>query len=181
MSIRLTYFVHGTTTHNETGTATGWSPGELSERGIQESRNLGPMVQDQNFDIVFCSDLKRAIDTSNLAFGEKYTIVQDARLRECNYGDNTGKPSRDFKSDMKKNISVPFPNGESYQDVENRVRDFVNFLKKEYDGKHVAIVAHEGSQFAFDVILKDKTWEQAIDENWRKVGKWQPGWEYKIS
>ncbi len=181
MSIRLTYFVHGTTTDNETGASTGWSPGELSERGIQEAKNLGPMVENQTFDIVFCSDLQRAINTSQLAFGDKYTIIPDSRLRECNYGDNTGKPSHDFKSDMKKNITIPFPNGECYQDVENRILDFVNFLKKDYDGKHIAIVAHEGSQLAFDVVLNGKTWEQAIDENWRKVGKWQPGWEYKIS
>lgn len=27
MSVKITYFVHGTTTDNENGIATGWAPG----------------------------------------------------------------------------------------------------------------------------------------------------------
>jgi len=30
------------------------------------------------------------------------------------------------------------------------------------------------------VLLKGKTWEQAIDEDWRKKKAWQPGWEYIV-
>ena len=39
--IKITYFVHGTTTHNEMGTAAGWLPGELSNLGIKQSIELG--------------------------------------------------------------------------------------------------------------------------------------------
>jgi len=75
-------------------------------------------------------------------------------------------------------LDKPFPNGESYKDVEKRIADFLNFLKKNYDGKHVAIVAHQAPQLALDVLLKGKTWKQAIDEDWRKKKAWQPGWKY---
>jgi alpha-ribazole phosphatase/probable phosphoglycerate mutase len=129
----------------------------------------------KHFDIVFCSDLKRAVDFAKLAFGNKYKIIQDKRLRECNYGDLTGKP---FKFNLKEYIDKPFPNGESYRDVEKRVADFLEFLKRKYEGKKVAIVAHQGPQLALDVLLKGKTWEQAIDKDWRKRKAWQPGWEY---
>lgn len=81
---------------------------------------------------------------------------------------------------MKVNIDTPFPNGESYKDVGTRIASFVDFLKESYDGKHVAIVAHEGPQLALDVVVKGKSWNQAIDENWRKQHAWQPGWEYII-
>jgi hypothetical protein len=33
---------------------------------------------------------------------------------------------------------------------------------------------------ALDVLLQQKTWKQAIDEDWRLEKKWQPGWEYSI-
>ena len=120
--------------------------------------------------------MKRAVDSAELGFSE-YEIIQDKRLRECNYGDWNGK-KKDWKSiDF---IDKKYPNGESYLDVEKRIREFLNFLKENYDGKHVAIIAHEAPQLALEVVLKGKTWEQAINENWRKAGKWQPGWEYEL-
>jgi broad specificity phosphatase PhoE len=180
MSIKITYFVHGTTTDNEKGLATGWSPGVLSELGIQQAEELGEQVKDKKFDIVISSDLQRAIDSANLGFGDKYEIIHDERLRECNYGDNTEHPAKEFKADMKPFVDTPFPNGESYKDVETRIRSFVDFLKENYEEKHVAIVAHQGPQLALDVVLKGKTWNQAIDEDWRKQHAWQPGWEYLV-
>ncbi len=180
MVVRITYFVHGTTTDNEKDLATGWLPGELSELGIHQARELGRLVSDKHFDVVFCSDLKRAVDSAKLAFGDKYKIIPDKRLRECSYGDFTGKPAKDFKDRMIDYVDKPFPNGESYKDVEKRIADFLGFLKKNYDGKHVAIVAHQGPQLALEVLLKGKTWKRAIDEDWRKKGEYQPGWEYVL-
>jgi alpha-ribazole phosphatase/probable phosphoglycerate mutase len=141
---------------------------------------LGKLVSDKYFDIVFCSDLKRAVDSAELGFGNKYRIIQDKRLRECDYGDFTRKPSKEFKNKMIDYIDRPFPNGESYKDVEKRIADFLDFLKKNYNGKHIAIVAHQAPQLALDVLLKGKTWTQAINEDWRKKKAWQPGWEYTL-
>jgi alpha-ribazole phosphatase/probable phosphoglycerate mutase len=177
--VTITYFVHGTTTDNENKLSTGWLPGELSELGKQQATQLGKQVADQKFAIVFCSDLKRAVDSATLGFGDKYEIKQDDRLRECSYGDNNGQPEI-FKEHMEDFIDNPFPNGESYRDVEARLESFCDFLKENYEGKHVAVVAHEGPQLALDVLLKNKSWEQAIRENWRDTGAWQPGWEYII-
>jgi len=180
MSVKITYFVHGTTTDNEQDLATGTLPGELSEIGKQQAANVAEQVADRHFDIVFCSDLQRAIDSANLGFS-KYEIVQDERLRECNYGDMNGKSAKDFKDRMEDFVDAPFPNGESYKDVEKRIASFVEFLRSNYDGKHVAIVAHQAPQLALDVLLRGRTWQQAIEEDWRKRKAWQPGWEYTIS
>ena len=180
MAVRITYFVHGTTTDNEKDLATGWLPGELSELGTKQAKELGDLVANKHFDAVFCSDLKRAVDSAELGFGDKYKIVPDKRLRECNYGNFTGKPAKQFKERMTDYINKPFPNGESYKDVERRIADFLRFLKQDYEGKHIAIVAHQAPQLALDVLLKGKTWKQAIDEDWRKKKAWQPGWEYLL-
>ena len=179
MAISITYFVHGTTTDNEKGLATGWLPGELSDLGKEQAKELGNLVSDKMFDVVICSDLKRAIDSAQLAFGEKNKIIQDKRLRECNYGDWNGQ-KHDFKDDMKKYIVSPFPNGESYKQVESRLHNFINYLKHDYEDKKVAVVAHQAPQLALEVLLNSQTWEQAIDNDWRKKGEWQPGWEYII-
>lgn len=180
MSIEITYFVHGTTTDNEQDLATGWLPGELSVVGKQQAKDLGGMVADKHFDVVFCSDLQRAIDSAKLGFGDKYEIIQDKRLRECNYGDMNGESAAGFKERMEYYINTAFPNGESYKDVEARIASFIDFLRDNYDGKHIAIVAHQGPQLALDVLLRDRTWQQAIDEDWRKIKAWQPGWDYLV-
>ena len=79
---------------------------------------------------------------------------------------------------QEKCIYEQFPKGESYEDVKARVSDFLEFLKKNYDGKNIAIVAHKAPQLALDVLLKGKTWEKAFEEDWRKKKAWQPGWDY---
>ncbi len=180
MAVRITYFVHGTTTDNQEHLATGWLPGELSEAGREQAQKLGEQAGDKHFDVVFCSDLQRAIESAQLGFGGRCQIIQDDRLRECNYGDLNGQP-RTFKDNMDDYVDEPFPNGESYRDVEARMEDFLHFLAKGYDGQHVAIVAHQAPQLALDVLLRGKTWQQAIAEDWRKTKAWQPGWEYTVT
>jgi broad specificity phosphatase PhoE len=175
---KITYFVHGTTTDNEVGLATGWLPGKLSKLGIQQSKELPQLVKDLSFSVVYCSDLKRAIDSANFAFGATHKIIIDKRLREANYGNFDGK-NKKFKKDMTNFINNPYPAGESYAEIEKRIRDFVKDIKAEPD-KHIAIVAHEAPQLALEVIANNQTWEQAIKNNWRDKKAWQPGWIYKV-
>lgn len=180
MAVKITYFVHGTTTDNEKDLATGWNDGKLSKKGIEQSKDLKKIIADKKFDAVFCSDLKRAIESAELAFGGKYKIIKDKRLREADYGDLTGEDFSKFKDHLKDYIIKPFPNGENYNDVEKRMAEFLEFLKKNYSNKHVAIVAHQAPQIALEVIINKKTWKQAIDEDWRVKKEWKPGWEYLL-
>lgn len=180
MTVKITYFVHGTTTDNQKEISSGWFDVELSELGVQQSNELWDKVKDKNFDVVFCSDLKRAVHSAELTFKDKVKIIQDKRLRECNYGKFNAQPSEIVESMQEENIIKRFPEGESYEDVKKRISDFLDFLKKNYDGKSVAIVAHKAPQLALDVLLKNKTWEQAFADDWRKKKAWQPGWEYIV-
>ena len=178
MAIRIIYFVHGTTTDNQEHKSTGWLPGELSELGIEQSINLKNQINLDEIDLVISSDLQRAIDSANYTFKGVKEIINDERLRECNYGDLNGKDSSLVIDED--HISEPFPNGESMLDVEKRIRDFSQYLLNNYDGKTIAIVAHKAPQLAFEVITKNITWEEALDNDWRKTKSWQPGWEYII-
>lgn len=179
--IDITYFVHGTTVDNATNKASGHYDVELSALGVKQSKDLAKIVKNQDFDIVFCSDLKRAVTSANIAFRDKgVKIIQDKRLRECDYGDLTRKDQKIVETMEKEVINIPFPNGESYKDVEERVKDFLRELADKYAGKKVAILSHKAPQLALDVILRGKTWEEAFDEDWRKKKAWQPGWKYEL-
>lgn len=178
MSVKITYFVHGTTTDNEKGISTGQNQGKLSELGIKQSRELPSQIKDKSFTVVFCSDLKRAIDSAEISFKDGIPIIQDKRLRECDYGSLNGASEKEI--DYSKHIDVKFSNGESMKDVEARIASFLKFLKRNYSGKHVAIVAHKAPQLALEVLTNSKTWKQAIESDWRRIGKWQPGWVYIV-
>jgi broad specificity phosphatase PhoE len=181
MAVKITYFVHGTTTDNEKDIATGWLPGELSELGVKQSEELSNRILKKRFDVVFCSDLKRAVDSARIIFGSRYKIIRDKRLRECDYGNLTGKPASEVKKRMKEHIEKKFLGGESYKDVERRVSSFLESLKQNYNGKKIAVVAHQAPQLAMDVLIRNITWSQAIDEDWRNKKEWRPGWEYFLS
>ncbi|MCD4811091.1 histidine phosphatase family protein [bacterium] len=181
MAVKITYFVHGTTTDNENEVSSGWYDVELSDLGIQQSKELKDLIKDKGIDIVFCSDLKRAVDSAELTFKGDIEIIKDRRLRECNYGKYNAQPSKIVEPLQKQNITKKFPEGESYEDVKKRMNDFIEFLKENYNGKHIAIVAHKAPQLALDVLLGGQSWEQAIAADWRKKKKWQPGWNYIVN
>ncbi len=179
--IKITYFVHGTTTDNERDISSGWHDVELSDLGVKQSVELKELIKSKHFDLVFCSDLKRAVHSAKLTFEGAVKILPDERLRECNYGKFNAKPSEIVEPMQEKNITNKFPGGESYEDVKNRIRDFLEYLKINHNNKSVAIVAHKAPQLAFDVLALGKTWEQAFADDWRKRKAWQAGWEYVIN
>lgn len=181
MSIKITYFVHGTTTDNEKDVSSGWYDVGLSDLGVKQSIDLKDQIKGKKLDVVFCSDLRRAVDSAKLTFEGVVPIIQDKRLRECNYGEYNAKESVIVEPMQEECITERFPGGESYEDVKARIADFIEFLKQNYDGQNVAIVAHKAPQLALDVLLRGKTWEQAFAEDWRKTKSWQPGWEYEVN
>ena len=176
MSLEIMYFVHGTTFDNAESKCSGWKQVELNELGKEQAVNLGKNTN-YIFDIIFTSDLIRAIDSANLAWPEVNRLT-DERIRECNYGDYDGEDKRLVV--YEEHIDTPFPNGESLIDVEKRTRDFLKFLKENYKGKKIGIVAHRAPQLALEVITKGISWKEAIEKDWRKTKAWQPGWKYII-
>ena len=70
--IKITYFVHGTTTDNEQRISTGWAPGELSTLGIEQAKELKDQTKEMHFDIVFCSGI------FNLNLGDNVGLLNEA-------------------------------------------------------------------------------------------------------
>lgn len=179
MAVKIIYFVHGTTSDNVAKLCSGWKEAMLNDLGREQAANLGNVIRERGdkFDVIFTSDLGRAIESSDIVFPDMKKIV-DNRLRECNYGKLDGK----HKSlvNYEEHINEVFPDGECLINVENRIRDFISYLKDNYDGKTIGIVAHRAPQLALEVITKGISWEEAIENDWRKNGDWQPGWVYIV-
>ncbi len=94
MSIELVFESHSWSQDNDRGVATGWLPGQLSERGRGLARELGERRRSDGLAAVFTSDLRRAVETAALAFADSdLPVLVDWRLRECDYGQLNGAPA----------------------------------------------------------------------------------------
>lgn len=71
--------------------STGWMSAELTGKGIKQGIDLAHTIKNDYFDVVFCSDLKRAVESAKLNFYYRdIEVIRDKILRECNYGDYNG-------------------------------------------------------------------------------------------
>jgi broad specificity phosphatase PhoE len=173
--MKIYFAAHSTSKDNEAKLSSGWKDIELSEFGIQQSKELGERFKNTKIDLICCSDLKRAVDTVKIAFENKMPVIIDKRLRELNYGDFENKPS-DIVAPMKHNaIKIPFPNGESYEQAIIRTHEFYNELKEKYSDKIILVVGHRATQYGLDT-LTGRTLEECLN----KPFEWQPYWEYNL-
>ncbi len=175
--VTITFEAHGTTYDNESHLASGSYDVELSELGKRQAMELGERYKGDNFDAVFCSDLRRSYETAEIAFaGRGFNIIKDARLRECDYGDMTRHPSDEVDAEKPNRILTPFPNGESYEQASQRMGDFIEYLLIHYEGKRVMIIGHRATQYGLEHWIKKVSLKDAIMAPW----KWQPGWTYLL-
>lgn len=77
------------------------------------------------------------------------SVIQDSRLMEMNFGDWELKSWNDIPREvldpwMEDFVSVAVPNGESFIDLDNRVRDFLDIETSKMHTKPLIIVAHSG-------------------------------------
>ena len=75
---------------------------------------------------------------------------------------------------MISHITEPFPNGESYKQSTKRIKDFLDDLKKDYDGKRIMIIGHRATRFGLEHCIKEVPLETLTTTPF----KWQPGWNY---
>jgi broad specificity phosphatase PhoE len=174
--MQLVYETHSISVDNERGIATGWLPGELSEEGRRLAQELGRRRRDDGIACVFTSDLRRAVETAEIAFdGTDIEIRQDARLRECNYGELNGAPVHQLDP-RSRFVDEPYPGGESYRDCVGKMRRFLHDVGREFDGRRVLVIAHSAQRYALRHLLEGVPLEELVDAPF----EWQEGWEYVV-
>jgi broad specificity phosphatase PhoE len=175
--VRLVFETHSLTVDNERGIATGWLGGELSTAGRALARELGERRRHDGIDVVFASDLARAVETAELAFGgTEVPVTLDWRLRELDYGELNGAPADAIAAERASRVDVPFPDGESYRDSVRRVASFLDDLRAGRPGERILLVGHTATRWALDHLLEGRPLEQVVTEPF----DWREGWEYTV-
>lgn len=175
--VTIIFETHSTSFDNEQQLSSGWNDVRLSQTGMDQAKQLGERYKDKMPNAVFCSDMKRSYQTATIAFDfNPRLIFMDWRLRECDYGSMTKALKADLEAAKTKYISSPFPGGESYQQVVDRMASFLTDLKVWWDGKTVMIIGHRSTQYSLENLLNKKPLELCLTEPW----KWQPGWQYQL-
>ncbi len=174
--ITIIFEPHGTTFDNEKELPSGHYDAAHSPLGEQQSREMGERYKNEHFAAIFCSDLQRAYKSAEIGFANKYPIIQDSRLRECDYGDYTRKPELWSENEKFNRIHESFPNGESYDQTTARVKSFLEDLLKNYNDKTVMIIGHRATQYGLENLINNIPLELIIPAPW----KWQPGWRYTL-
>lgn len=121
----------------------------LTDRGFAQARALADRLEREGLvpDVVLASTLPRAHQTAEtIADRMGVAIASEARLREFVPGEIDGTPWADFEGfDVLAEPDRPIsPGGESLHMFRGRVRDLLDELATEYDGKTVLAACHGG-------------------------------------
>lgn len=129
---------HGETTFSASKRVAGWSNPPLTDNGRRQAEALRSVIDGRRFDGVWSSDLERAVESARLAWGEPRT---DRRLRECHFGALEGCTYEEADSTYREVFhefrGFQAPDGESHEDLRNRVLGFLESLPS---GRHLLFV-----------------------------------------
>ena len=176
-AVAIVFETHSTTTDNERWIASGWLDGRLSPAGTRQAVELGERRSAEEITAVFTSDLGRAVETSQLAFGGRgVPIFHDWRLRECNYGELNGTPVARLEVERAQHVYEPYPGGESYYQVVWRVQSFLSDLSPRFENEQVVVIGHSATQWALEHLLEGAPLAELVEGSFR----WQPGWVYRL-
>lgn len=125
----------------------------LSVEGEETSKKLSKNSELQNIDSLWCSSYTRAKQTAKyIAFENNIEYNLDNRLCERKLG-NIEDLAEFMKDKLTRDPSreqLAFPDfktrdGESANDTNKRMKEFINEILVKYEGKRIAVVSHGGS------------------------------------
>jgi 2,3-bisphosphoglycerate-dependent phosphoglycerate mutase len=138
VTTEIVFETHSTSEDNQRGIATGWHQGRLSRLGREQARQLGDRRRGDGIAAVFTSDLRRAVETAEIAFdGTDIAILHDWRLRECDYGDLNGSPAEAVLQQRARFLEESYAGGESWRQAVGRVGRFLGDVGLRWDGQRV--------------------------------------------
>ncbi len=152
MSTQVYLIRHGETMWNKERIVQGHLNSELSSEGRSQAKAVGEKLKDYNFDVIYSSDLDRAIDTANcINKHHNQVIILDELLRERSLGVLEGKNWNTIRKNHKEagdiyhsedmNSEIP-GGGESKTQFANRVKIFMDKIAVQEEGKKVLIITH---------------------------------------
>ena len=142
-----TYYLvrHGQTLWNTQGRTQGHGNSPLTELGKIQAINLARHLKEYPIDLIYCSDLGRAIETADIIGVELGLDVNPTpALREMGFGEWEGMPIPKIKEKYPELLHLwrnqpdkaKMPGGETLHIVKERE------LNEKYKGKHILLVSH---------------------------------------
>lgn len=152
---KIFVFRHGQSWDNKNNVFSGWADPDLTPQGIEEAKQIEKELKDQKATKAYSSDLKRAIQTLDIVLNPhepKPAVVIDKRLRERSYGSLTGKSKAqtaiEYPTDYPlwhRSYDVRPPGGESIEDVEKRVLEFLNEILPHLSKDDIIFISAHGN------------------------------------
>jgi 2,3-bisphosphoglycerate-dependent phosphoglycerate mutase len=139
---------------------------------------MGRRRRDDGITAVFTSDLYRAAQTAEIAFGDTdIPILYDWRLRECDFGSRNGSPADEVRLDRLNHVDRPYPGGESHSQAVQRVAGLLADLPTRWAGQRVMLIGHLATYRALEHVTNGLTVRElvAADFEWRAEG-----WTYRL-
>ncbi|MBP3620114.1 MAG: histidine phosphatase family protein [Clostridia bacterium] len=149
---------HGTTVWNEKGIIQGRSQNRLSKEGVLLTEKVARNFKDAKIDIILCSPMMRTMQTANIV--NRYhnvKIVKEEKLIEVDQGVLSGRKKRGLTEDEKKakELRLAEFGMETWQSVFERMKTFLEKLKKEEKSKNVLVVTHNACASYLSLILEN--------------------------
>jgi broad specificity phosphatase PhoE len=145
--MKLTLIRHGQTNYNLKDLCNGRPNSKvyLTSLGKKQAQSAAKKLSKEKFEVIFISELRRSRQTAEIINQyHKVPLIKDKRLNDRSMGEFEGRPATLFYiwRDAHKNRWTCRPKGgESYEDMKERVNNFLKDLaKKKY--KKVLIVSH---------------------------------------
>jgi len=182
MKLKNRYFLvrHGESLKNVKNIVACWpekiySP--LTKKGITEAKKAAKLLKNKKISIIFASDLLRTRQTAGIiAKTIKLKINLDKRLREINLGilngklvDEAGKfwaiPGKKLSPIQyyKRRYKIAPKNGETYEDLEERLKSFVKDCEEKYSDKNILIVSHERPLTLLEKVIKGNSFKELVN------------------
>lgn len=142
---------HGETDFNRNNRYLGRTDIMLNSAGLNQAKELAQKMKGLDIDIIYCSPLKRAVETAMLIKSEcNCDIIIDQHFIERSIGDYEGLTKEEAKEKYpylyERNITRIFeeapPNGETINKVLERVFSGLDEIKKQKNLSNIMIVTH---------------------------------------
>lgn len=173
---KIYLFRHGQTMFNRDSKFTGFMDAKLTKTGKDDAKIIAIRLKDVKFSVAFHTSLSRSKETLKEVLKyhpECQILVEDDRIIERNYGSLNGKThlyavekySPEQYDSWHRGFKDRPPKGESFADVEKRVKDFISYLKEfvKKEKVNVAISAHGNSIRLFRKIMENKSEREACE------------------
>lgn len=167
--MKVTIIKHGKTDYNLEGKRQGRIDLPLNNIGRKEAELLKKKIHGK-FDAVISSPLKRTLETAKILFPDRKILTNDL-LIEYDFGELEGvkfsTPLKKFpKNRIEEYNGIQFlmpQKGESFEDIVDRCRKFIDYLKENFKGKkEIAVVTHSTNMEILKALIEKKPWHKYL-------------------